>query len=82
MFGVEKYRNSLLKVCEKRDIKVDLFRNLIEIDPARKEATFEHVNDENSPKKTEKLKVPILQSFKSTILQSNRISTFSIFFLL
>lgn len=57
LFGVEKYRNSLLKVCEERDIKIDLFRHLIEIDPARKEATFEYVDDENSPKKTEKLKV-------------------------
>ena len=63
LFGVEKYRNSLLKVCAKRDIKVDLFRNLIEIDPARKEATFEHVNDDNTPKKTEKLKVSIFTHF-------------------
>jgi len=55
LFAVEKYRNALLKVCKERDIQIDLFKNLIHIDPATKKATFEHVNDTNTPKKTEEL---------------------------
>ena len=34
-------------------MQVDLFRNLVSIDPSRKEATFEHVNDTNTPKQEE-----------------------------
>lgn len=56
LFAVEKYRNSLMKVCQERDIKVDLFRHLIEIDASRKEVTFEYTDDVNTPRKTENLK--------------------------
>ena len=53
LFGVEKYRNALLKICAERDINIDLFKNLIAIDSSKKEATFELVNDVNNPKATE-----------------------------
>ncbi|XP_057315080.1 sulfide:quinone oxidoreductase, mitochondrial-like [Hydractinia symbiolongicarpus] len=53
LFAVEKYRNSLLKICKDRNIKIDLFRHLISIDPINRKAVFEHVDDENTPKKTE-----------------------------
>lgn len=59
LFGVKKYCNSLLEVCAKRNIQVDLFRSLIHIDAAKKEATFEVVNDENTPKKTEVVNVSV-----------------------
>ncbi|XP_057315071.1 sulfide:quinone oxidoreductase, mitochondrial-like [Hydractinia symbiolongicarpus] len=53
LFGVEKYRNSLLQVCKDRNINIDLHCNLISIDPVNRKAIFEHVNDESTPKKTE-----------------------------
>jgi len=67
LFAVEKYRNALLKVCAEKNINVDLFRHLTQIDAARKEVTFEHVDDTNTPKKTETLKVDI--SFFKLIYQ-------------
>ena len=58
LFSIEKYRNSLIKVCQQRNIQVDLQRNLIEIDPAKKEATFGFLTeDTEAPRKTETLKV-------------------------
>jgi len=45
LFAVEKYRNSLLKVCEERNINIDLFRNLVSIDHEKREATFQHLDD-------------------------------------
>jgi len=53
LFAVEKYRNSLLKVCAERDINVDLFRHLVGIDPSRKEATFECLDDTETTKRQE-----------------------------
>lgn len=84
LFGVEKYKNALLKVCAERNITVDLFRHLTEIDAARKEVTFEHVDDTNTPKKTETLKVerfllPIsfFDSFLSNLLNISYDECFS-----
>ena len=62
LFAVEKYRNSLLDVCEERNINIDYFKNLIAIDPAKKEATFEFVNDENEIKKKEVLPVSLMNN--------------------
>jgi len=53
LFAVEKYRNSLLKLCNERDIQIDLFRNLVSIDASRKEATFQCVDDTETPKREE-----------------------------
>ncbi|XP_047133272.1 sulfide:quinone oxidoreductase, mitochondrial [Hydra vulgaris] len=55
LFAVEKYRNALLKICAERDLKIETFRNLVQIDPLVKKATFEFVDDTNSPKKREVL---------------------------
>lgn len=55
LFGVEKYRNALLEVCRERSIQIDLFRNLISIDATKKEATFQFLDDPNTPQKTETL---------------------------
>lgn len=53
LFAVEKYRNSLLKLCAERNIQIDLFRNLVSIDAGRREATFQFVDDTESPKREE-----------------------------
>ncbi|XP_061190132.1 sulfide:quinone oxidoreductase, mitochondrial-like [Saccostrea echinata] len=44
IFGVKKYAASLLKVVEKRNIKVNYRRNLIEVKSDKKEAVFEDLD--------------------------------------
>ncbi|XP_013409111.1 sulfide:quinone oxidoreductase, mitochondrial [Lingula anatina] len=44
IFGVKKYADALLKVIEKRDIKVNYKKNLIEVRPGKKEAVFENLD--------------------------------------
>jgi len=53
LFGVEKYRNALLKVCSERNIQIDYFRNLVAIDASKKEATFQCLDDKGSPQRRE-----------------------------
>lgn len=51
IFGVKKYADALTKIVEKRDIKLNLKRNLVSINPEKKEAVFEVPDDTNSEKK-------------------------------
>lgn len=44
IFGVKKYADALWKVCEKKNIKVNLRTNLIEIKPDKKEAVFQNLD--------------------------------------
>lgn len=45
IFGVKKYADALWKVCEKRDIKVNLRTNLIQIQPDKRRAVFENLDN-------------------------------------
>nr|XP_012139841.1 PREDICTED: cyclin-T-like isoform X1 [Megachile rotundata] len=47
IFGVKKYADALWKVCERRDINVNLQTNLIEIDPTKQEAVFQKLDGSN-----------------------------------
>lgn len=53
LFGVEKYADALWKLCNERDINVNLRSNLIEIKPDSREAIFEDL-DKPENKKTVK----------------------------
>lgn len=44
IFGVKKYADSLWNVCKERDITVNLQTNLVEVNPNKKQATFEKLN--------------------------------------
>ena len=44
LFGVEKYSDSLWKICKTRGIEVTLNSNLIGIEPDRKIAYFENLD--------------------------------------
>lgn len=44
IFGVKKYADALWKVCKKRDIKVNLRTNLIEVIPDKKLAVFQNLD--------------------------------------
>lgn len=44
IFGVKKYADALWKVCEGRNINVNLRTNLIEIKPDKKEAIFQNLD--------------------------------------
>lgn len=44
IFGVKHYANALWKVCEKRDLKVNLRTNLVKIYPHKKQALFENLD--------------------------------------
>jgi len=44
LFGVKKYANALNKVCEERKININLRHNLVEVNPDKKEAIFEHLD--------------------------------------
>lgn len=56
IFGVKKYADALTKIINERDIKVNFFRNLVEVDAVSKEAVFE-VLDGSDEKKYEHYKV-------------------------
>ena len=51
IFGVKKYADALTKIVKKRDIKLNFKRNLISINPEKKEAVFEVPDDADSEKK-------------------------------
>jgi len=44
LFGVKKYADALNKVCEERKININLRHNLVEVDPDKKEAIFQHLD--------------------------------------
>jgi len=44
LFAVEKYRKTLEKVAQRKDIDVQLKHNLVELRPEQKEAIFEHLD--------------------------------------
>lgn len=52
IFGVKKYADSLSKIVEERDIKINFKRNLIAINSDTQEATFE-ILDGSQPKRLE-----------------------------
>ncbi|KAL4237657.1 hypothetical protein ACF0H5_002371 [Mactra antiquata] len=47
IFGVKKYAERLLKVVDRKDIKINFKRNLIAVDPATKSATFQLLDSES-----------------------------------
>ena len=49
MFGVERYAGPLNEVAKKKDIEVKTRMNLIEVDTAKKMATFEHLDENAAP---------------------------------
>ncbi|PAV62564.1 hypothetical protein WR25_00179 isoform J [Diploscapter pachys] len=49
LFGVERYAGPLYEVAKKKDIEVKTRMNLIEVDTAKKMATFEHLNEDAAP---------------------------------
>lgn len=49
IFGVKKYADALWKVVERKGIKVNLHRKLVEIDADRREAIFEVLDSESKP---------------------------------
>ena len=51
IFGVKKYADALTKIVKKRGIKLNFKRNLISINPEKKEAVFEVPDDADSEKK-------------------------------
>lgn len=48
IFGVEKYARKLREICDRRGIAVDTRQNLIRINPGKREATFECLDDPNN----------------------------------
>jgi sulfide:quinone oxidoreductase len=44
LFAVERYRKTLEKVAKRKDIDIRLKHNLVELNPERKEAQFEHLD--------------------------------------
>ena len=56
IFGVKKYADSLTKIVEERDIKINFKRNLIAINSDTQEATFE-ILDGSRPKRLETYEV-------------------------
>lgn len=56
IFGVKKYAAELLKICEKRDIKLNYRLNLVEVRPDSSEAVFEQLDTQE------------LQTFKYSLL--------------
>ena len=56
IFGVKKYADSLTKIVEERDIKINFKRNLIAINSDTQEATFE-ILDGSQPKRLETYEV-------------------------
>ncbi|XP_044259033.1 sulfide:quinone oxidoreductase, mitochondrial, partial [Tribolium madens] len=44
IFGVKKYADALWKVCEERNINVNLRTNLIEVRPDKREAVFQNLD--------------------------------------
>uniref|UniRef100_A0A7E4VXU3 Sulfide:quinone oxidoreductase, mitochondrial n=1 Tax=Panagrellus redivivus TaxID=6233 RepID=A0A7E4VXU3_PANRE len=49
IFGIPKYAASLMKQVESRGIELNTRTNLIEVDPEKKQATFELLNAEAQP---------------------------------
>lgn len=47
IFGVKKYAQKLQQICKTRDITVNTRQNLIQINPSRKEAVFECLDEPN-----------------------------------
>lgn len=47
IFGVKKYADALWKLVEKRDIKVNLKTNLVEVKPHKNIAVFANVENPN-----------------------------------
>lgn len=73
IFGVKKYADSLTKIVEERDIKINFKRNLIAINSDTQEATFE-ILDGSQPKRLETYEVGcpaaiILKCNKSSVLK-------------
>ncbi|XP_060582922.1 sulfide:quinone oxidoreductase, mitochondrial-like [Ruditapes philippinarum] len=54
IFGVKKYAESLLKVVEKKNIKVNFKRNLVAVDHSKKMATFKLLDSESGEEETYK----------------------------
>ena len=44
IFGVKKYADALWGVCNRRNIKVNLRSNLVEIIPSKNEAVFQDLD--------------------------------------
>lgn len=65
LFAVKKYADALWKVCNEKDIQVNLTTNLIEIKPDRKEAIFQ---DLKNPDKKKTIQVCAQASFEKTFL--------------
>lgn len=49
IFGVEKYAVALNKVVKQRGIELNVRHNLVAVDPARKVATFELLDENAAP---------------------------------
>ncbi|KAK6625784.1 hypothetical protein RUM43_006083 [Polyplax serrata] len=50
LFGVKRYADSLWKICRTRGIEVNLLSNLVEIEPDRKIAYFESLDNPEMPR--------------------------------
>ncbi|XP_071449770.1 sulfide:quinone oxidoreductase, mitochondrial [Hetaerina americana] len=48
VFGVKKYAEALMKVCEQRNIKINMRHNLVKVLPDKKEAVFENLDSPGS----------------------------------
>ncbi|MBS1733686.1 MAG: NAD(P)/FAD-dependent oxidoreductase [Bacteroidetes bacterium] len=50
LFAVPRYEKTLLKVCERADIKLNFMVKLIAVDGAKKQATFTGIGEQNKDK--------------------------------
>ena len=57
IFGVKKYADSLMKIVNKREIKLNFKRNLVEVNADKKEAIFEVLNPAEAGSRFEKYEV-------------------------
>ena len=57
IFGVKKYADSLMKIVNKRDIKLNFKRNLVEVNADKKEAIFEILDPTTESSKYETYEV-------------------------
>ena len=66
MFAVAKYRKTLDKICSERNIDVNFRHNLIEINYARKEATFDLLDESLQSTGTKTLEVNPVRNHPSS----------------
>lgn len=52
IFGVKKYADRLMEIIEERNIELNHYLNLIEVNPDKKECVFEKLNSTTDPKET------------------------------